>query len=292
MSHLISYITTCKGRLEHVKQTLPRVASQPGVEVIVVDYDCPDGTESWIQKNHPLVKTTKISNVAGFHIASARNAGGRQATCKWLAFLDADVMLDENLFATVLPLLKEGCFYRFAPLTTQIWGSVFLERTAFERAKGYDTSFQGWGVEDDDLYSTLEFLGYKQRKLDAKLVSEISHTNELRTRFHSTSKFKSHQINEAYRTIKLDLMRLNGNLLPDQMRQSLYDQIRTQILKSTDAGLNAVDVKLSFPTTVFAGPDPIDDLGRRPVTKIQRAFSYQLYWGDSLVAEPVRKLGT
>lgn len=292
MSNLISYITTCKGRLEHVRQTLPRVASQSGVEVIVVDYDCPDGTEGWIRQNCPQVKTVRISNVAGFHIASARNAGGRKATGKWLAFFDADVLLDENLFATVLPLLKEGCFYRFSPLTTQNWGSVFLEKTAYERAGGYDTCFQGWGVEDDDLYSTLQFLGYKQRKLNAQLVSEIPHTNELRTRFHSTGKFKSHQINEAYRTIKLDLMRLNGNLLPDQMRQSLYDQIRTQILKGTEEGLNAVDIKLSFPATGFPGPDPIDDQGRRPVTKVQRTISYQLDWGETLVTEPTRKLGT
>ncbi len=39
-----SIITTCKGRLEHLKQTLPAMLAQKDSEVIVVDYSCPHGT--------------------------------------------------------------------------------------------------------------------------------------------------------------------------------------------------------------------------------------------------------
>ena len=278
MTSDFTYITTCKGRLEHIKKTLPRAVSQPGMEVIVVDYDCPDGTQAWIQQHFPQVKTVKISNEPGFHLPKARNAGGMQATTKWLGFFDADILISENFFEQVLPSLKERCFYRFAPLTLQSWGSVICERSAFERTKGYDTNFHGWGVEDDDFYSTLEFFGYNLEKLSSKLLSEIDHTNDLRTRFYSTSKFKSHQINECYRVIKLDLMRINGNHVPAAVLEGLYQQIRSEILKTTEAGLNAVDIKLSFPPTTIHGPDPIDETGRRPMTKVRRGFTYQLNW--------------
>jgi hypothetical protein len=39
----ISVITTCKGRLNHLKQTIVN-RIHPNIENIVVDYNCPNGT--------------------------------------------------------------------------------------------------------------------------------------------------------------------------------------------------------------------------------------------------------
>jgi hypothetical protein len=50
----VSLITTCKGRLAHLKETLPAFLAQgAGCEVIVVDYDCPEGAATWVNANHP-----------------------------------------------------------------------------------------------------------------------------------------------------------------------------------------------------------------------------------------------
>ena len=50
---LMSAIVTCKGRLEHLKQTLPLLMAMPDSEVIVVDYDCPDRSGDWVRAEHP-----------------------------------------------------------------------------------------------------------------------------------------------------------------------------------------------------------------------------------------------
>ena len=43
MDPIFSIITTCKGRLGHLRRTLPAMLDQPGVEVVD---DCPEGTAS------------------------------------------------------------------------------------------------------------------------------------------------------------------------------------------------------------------------------------------------------
>ena len=37
----ITFITTCRGRLAHLRETLPSFAAQPDAAVIVVDYRLP-----------------------------------------------------------------------------------------------------------------------------------------------------------------------------------------------------------------------------------------------------------
>src|SRR5260370_11681104 len=38
----LSVVVPCKGRLQHLRRSLPTFVAQPDSEVIVVDYDCPD----------------------------------------------------------------------------------------------------------------------------------------------------------------------------------------------------------------------------------------------------------
>ena len=84
-------ITTCKGRLEHLKQTLPRWLAEPNVFVTVVDYDCPDGTAAWVKENYPEVEVIHVKNRPKFNLSgpgtSGRptppRAGGASGTRTW-----------------------------------------------------------------------------------------------------------------------------------------------------------------------------------------------------------------
>lgn len=49
----LTYITTCKGRLHHLQETLPLVANQPAISLVVVDYGCPDHAGEWVAKQFP-----------------------------------------------------------------------------------------------------------------------------------------------------------------------------------------------------------------------------------------------
>jgi hypothetical protein len=44
MTPKFSIVTTWKGRLRDLQQSLPTFVSQAAAEVVVVDYDCPEGT--------------------------------------------------------------------------------------------------------------------------------------------------------------------------------------------------------------------------------------------------------
>jgi len=276
----VTYITSCKGRLAHLRQTLPRVVSQPGVHCVVVDYDCPDGTARWVEENCPSVEVVKFSNTPGFSIAKARNAGAAVAKTEWLAFFDADILVEQDFFARLRPVLQSGSFYRVSPVTMDTWGSVICRREAFERAEGYDTVYQGWGVEDDDLYDTLEFIGLKHRRFDGSAVAAIPHDDAMRTRFHDVSRRVSHQCNQIYRHTKLDLMRMNRSLMPRDLRESMYEQIRSKALQQHQLSSSGLEFDVVLPPIRIDAPDVSRTLGKRPQTRMARRVTYSVTWDD------------
>ena len=89
----IALITTCKGRLHHLRETLPLMASQGADEIVVVDYGCPDGAGDWVEREFPGVRVVRVDDDPGFCLPRARNAGARASSARWLAFVDADVKL-------------------------------------------------------------------------------------------------------------------------------------------------------------------------------------------------------
>ena len=113
----LTWITTCKGRLEHLRHTLPRVVAQPDLACVVVDFSCPDGTADWVQKHHPQVTVVEAANEPGFSAPRARNLGAAAARTEWLGFFDADILLAADFSTAVLPLLRPGAFFRPTPVT-------------------------------------------------------------------------------------------------------------------------------------------------------------------------------
>ena len=55
-----SLIVTCKGRLMHLRQTLPLFCALPDTEVILVDYGCPDGSGVWAAANFPAARVVRV----------------------------------------------------------------------------------------------------------------------------------------------------------------------------------------------------------------------------------------
>ena len=90
---LVSIVTTCKGRLHHLRRSLPNFLAQPDTEVIVVDYDCPDETAGVCAREFPAVRVVKVENAPRFNWARARNLGAAAARGTWIAFFDADIVM-------------------------------------------------------------------------------------------------------------------------------------------------------------------------------------------------------
>src|SRR5476649_2313793 len=117
----ICFVIPCKGRLAHLRESLPRVAAQ--APCIVVDYDCPENSGDWVNAHHPEVAVVRIRNEPGFNLARARNLGAAETRADWIVFLDADVVPSPHFAEAVSALLRDGLFLRPAPAGTDTWGT-------------------------------------------------------------------------------------------------------------------------------------------------------------------------
>jgi glycosyltransferase involved in cell wall biosynthesis len=218
----ISFVTTCKGRLHHLQQTLPLLAALDHAEVIVVDYGCPQGAGAWVEQHYPAIRVIRISDDPGFNVSRARNAGANAATAPWLCFIDADIVIQDGLLPWALENLRADAFYRPRPVDYEAYGSFFCTREAFLETGGYDEVIRGWGGEDDDFYLRLRLAGYREEGYPLALVAPIRHGDEERTAFYDKKNKESHhRVIQWYSNIKLDMMAIRGTPLPPAERMTL-----------------------------------------------------------------------
>jgi FkbM family methyltransferase len=270
---IFGYITTCKGRLSHLKETLPRIVDQPYVQCTVVDYDCPDGTADWVRENYPSVVVVKATDEPKFNASRARNLGARFTKAPWLGFFDADILLDAE-FWKIIPQLKRGHFYRAHPVTYQTWGSVICHRADFEAVGGYDEAYTGWGGEDDDLLFFLRRSGIAPVGFKSSLLGEIAHDDELRTRFSSlTNRWMQARINQLYLQAKADFLQLRGLSLEPQEATKLYQQIEQIVRNSEAAGNAGYTLTLPLPPSVLGTPPQEDQI---EIVELQCSIIYSV----------------
>ena len=156
----LSFVTVCKGRLAHLKQTLPLLAAQPGTEAVVVDYGCPQGTSAWVERTLPRVKVVKVDDDSGICVARGRNLGAAAAGSPRLCFVDADVKLSEGFAAWAREHARPRHYYRVLPASEDLWGTCLCSAEDFARAGGYDEAFRGWGGEGDNYIHGFGQIGF------------------------------------------------------------------------------------------------------------------------------------
>lgn len=236
---LFSIITTCKGRLDHLKQSLPRMAAQQDSEVIVVDFSCPENSAAYVATAYPSIKVARVENKDYFSNWEARNIGAAQAIGRWLVFVDADIILAEDCSVWLEANLEPNSIAKF-PKANQLarhrsketrlspnslQGFQVIERAVFEELGGYDIVLQGYGAGGDtDLTVRALLSGLRRSYLPEHLVSEvIGHSDDLRFR-HSPITFAiSYLTGLIYRESKKTMMRISGMSVPMQTRRELYD---------------------------------------------------------------------
>jgi glycosyltransferase involved in cell wall biosynthesis len=233
---LFSAVVTCKGRLEHLKVSLPALMALDEVEVIVVDYDCPDGAGDWVSDAHPAAKLVRVADKPLFSGAHARNLGIAQATAAWLVMLDADVIPSPTLPQILVGLLGEGVFLRPASTVQESGGFLVAARADVVAIGGYDEVFEGYGSEDRDIVSRLEQLGRRGVSLPSGQLRFIQHADALRGRFHAVGDPNVNMtVNRAYWHAKTDLAAL-GVSLDEAGRRELYQRIRNALLAPGEPG--------------------------------------------------------
>mgnify|MGYP000945127979 CR=1 FL=1 len=274
----LTFVTTCKGRLSHLQQSLPRMCAQPGARVVVVDYNCPDGTAAWVRANAPNVTVVCEEQDTGWSASRARNMGAAAVTTPWLMLVDADILLAEDFSARIMPTLDPSCFYCADPQTPQNWGTVICPRERFMQAGGYDEIYRGWGSEDDDLYEMLEWNGARRGGFPADLLVEVDHSDEVRNRFHKVSITTAHRINQTYRRIKFDIMAIMRDQIIPEERRNLYEQVTRAVARLERGTQNEVELEMHLPPILSKPPRDIDMMVEG-VTRLSRTLKYSLARG-------------
>lgn len=243
----ISVVTTCKGRLCHLQQTLPLLVAQAPAEIIVVDYGCPDNAGDWIDKNYPSVNVIRVTDDQGFCPARARNLGAMAVSFDWILFIDADIHVSANLFEWMNSNLDTNNFYRAGRVDgtrrTDTWGTFICRKRIFDSISGFDEVFRGWGGEDDDIFRRLVAMGVNESEYPGEYVSPIRHDDLMRLAFYDIKERDIHHcINWFYIEAKMQLMAIHGRKEqpPLNVRQEIMQKIITSVLEWRDGKTDAL----------------------------------------------------
>jgi hypothetical protein len=241
MAPLISVVTTCKGRLEHLKVTLPHMMALADCEVIVVDYDCPDHAADWVRATYPEVRIVQVGDRPIFNVSRARNLGVAAATAPWLLMLDADVIVGSSLVDMLRPAMRHGVYFLPDPRPSSLGGTLLTTREDFDAVGGYDEAFEGWGSEDQDLIARLDHAGRAVRTFPANVLTGLRHDDDMRVSFHEIADLDVNRaVNSLYRAAKMDLLRQGVTLAPEQARE-LYAGARAAVLPG---GASKLEIQL------------------------------------------------
>ncbi|MEO7635359.1 MAG: glycosyltransferase family A protein [Sphingomicrobium sp.] len=266
MQRSFSIITTCKGRLEHLKRSLPRMLELGAAEIIVVDYSCPEGTGAYVREHFPAVRVVSVEGQEYFSNWRARNVGAAVATGDLLIFCDADTILAPNAIewiAAHLPERSFGFLQRDATShlnrtnlrlgTNQLRGFHVVPAKAFKALGGYDDVLEGYAAGGDtDLEQRLALARFKHFPIDPAIVEDVvEHGNEDRMKNHRDSIRVSYAAGLLYRMTKRGLAGISHKLiLPPAYRRRLYDAALTA---ARNLGTRDTVALLSVAETVAVG---------------------------------------
>ena len=244
-----SVITTCKGRLADLRRSLPQFLKQDDAEVIVVDYDCPDGTAEFARTAYGSVKLVSVRNQPLFNASHARNLGAAHASADLLVFLDADVVVaDDFLQSLRFPagMKTYGIFRREEG--NSLRGSCVVRREDFEEIEGYDELLTGYEGEDLDLYMRLRNAGAVAVVLGTeRIVEVIDQNDDERFRFRPGNVQKQFLRGQLYQLAKETMLgALRAKKLSLETRKNILEKIDMQV-ESLFEGEKDFELTINFP---------------------------------------------
>jgi hypothetical protein len=222
----ISFCTTCKNRLEHLKQTLPaNLRDNPDgegyeVEFVLLNYGDDQGLDDWVKETAEIrdaIEAGRLiyakSEQPVFRMAHAKNMAHRLATGDILCNLDADNFTGPHFAAALADFFKKypesvinpshRISRAFPPEERGFFGRIAIRRSDFERLGGYDERFEGWGYEDTDFTRRARLIGLRFYRFEnLEYLRIITHSNEMR----AANLFDNEEDKEA------EVQKITGNM--------------------------------------------------------------------------------
>lgn len=201
---LVSFCITCKDRLSHLQETLPRNlawhADDSDVEFVLLNYNSGDSLHEWVKETYgELLSSGRLVYLFNpeptmFRASHAKNQAFRMARGSILCNLDADNTTGEDFARYLrqqlqtLDFLSGGVIEGNRIIATNVRGVEgrnVVPRELFWALGGFDEDFSSWGYEDSNLSERMMVLGLQGRTIAEEYLSCIEHGDELRTRFFS-----------------------------------------------------------------------------------------------------------
>ena len=195
----IAFCITCKGRTQHLKETLPQNIADNAVYgnavFVVLDYNSPDECADYIRTVHVhdlesgRLVYYKNPEPDKFHMAHAKNMAhrcGMREGATILVNLDADNFTTPDFASYIADQFKQetGCFLWArmikGVLPRGINGRIAVTKHAFINAGGYDEKYDTWNHDDKDFNLRLRRLGYSGRQIHPRYLDAIRHTDRMR----------------------------------------------------------------------------------------------------------------
>ena len=181
----VCIITTCKGRLEHLKQSVKNFVENTDADVMVVDCSCPEDSGNIIKSIYPDVIVERII-MDTWNPSLARNAGAIEARWlgyKYFVFMDADCLITKPFWDVLKTTFVENSFTFISPNCKELIGFIAVPADLFFSVGMYDLDFFKYGHEDIYLRLMLYQECQKYKAITPVGVSTIQHSDELRVKF-------------------------------------------------------------------------------------------------------------
>lgn len=224
---------------------------QQNADVIIVDYSCPQNSGAFVKDHFPRARVVRVPGREEFNVSAARNAGATLINTPYVIFADADTILGPN-FTSLLPEHLTGSnFLRFyLPKTNSLGGTCVVATGDYNKVRGFDEVFAGYGGEDLDFYWRLQRMGATLSVLRPNnAISWIKHGHMLRTAHYRVKDVKKSFLQaRAYRLVKETVLglRFEGEL-PLEDRQRIWADVEAAIAE------DRFEIKVQLPGNRTSG---------------------------------------
>ena len=196
----ISFCTTCRGRVQHLRETLPKNitdnADYENCVFVVLGYGDRDGLDDFM-RSPEIMKHIESGRVVYyknldptvFQMAHAKNQAhrcGMREGGNVLVNLDADNFTCPGFASYIAQQYAEDphcfCWAKMLKgvLPRGINGRLACTRHQFLNAGGYDEKFDAWSHDDKDYNLRLRRLGYPARQIHPRYLDAVRHTDKMR----------------------------------------------------------------------------------------------------------------
>lgn len=189
----ISLCTTCMGRLHYLQKTIKINLvdnwKYQNFELVILDYNSPDGLEEWVRENVPkhyfdsgMFVYYKTFEPQYFHMSHAKNMVHRLASGDILCNMDSDNYAGDDFCRFVADAFRKNpnSIVRSKSKGSTA-GRICVSRKQFYDIGGYDEEMVGWGHEDSNfVYRIITHLKAETVFIPDHMVRAIEHSKEER----------------------------------------------------------------------------------------------------------------